>query len=781
MNQPEQEQQPEHQLVGACPNCGSALAGRFCAQCGQASISYRASIWQLSRELLGESLGVDGRLWRTLTTLFLKPGGLTQAFSEDRRMSFISPGRLYLFASLLFFFLLAVTGGLSDVEPPPDKQEDIAVSYGHKAEEPEKTTAGEPEAPDLESNSVDTSVLLNYLDAPGKAAYWSIMKNTKRSDEQATLAELTNEFFPQYNDSKQPPWLLQSAVSPFVKLLDKPEQFAREVIDNMPLAMFVLVPFYALLLKILFLGSGKFYSEHLVFTLHVHILAFLILSAAILIPEGTAGLVAILGSLAGLAAFTYLGIYTFLAMSNYYGLSRAAISWRFITLGFGYLGTAFTSVNGRRSGEVLRLLGAGGQGAVYEVRFEGALFALKWYHDYYNEIDTGLRPRLQRALERGAPDERFLWPLELVTVAASTSFGYIMPLRTANYRGMGDLIAPPPQRLELSFPARANVCEQLATCFLQLHSRGFCYQDVNFGNIFLEPETADVLICDNDNVNVDGADASIYGTRKFMAPEVVRRETLPSTKTDLFSMAVMFFYVIFGWHPLDGQREAKARILDGKTEMSLYGTDPLFLFDPDDNSNGPVSGLHDPLIARWDALGEELRSLFLQSFGVGMSQPGSRVLENQWQSAFRNARLSAYSCGHCEQSVLVTATALAASTVPPCSYCGELTNPPPVLTTGKRVLVLGDGLQLTQGELTGAGSNRAAGLVNAHPSRPGILGLKNLSSDHWQTEIPGYSATAIAPGKTVRLLDGLRLGIGRSNFQVSNPKDIQDKTPEVEQ
>lgn len=439
-------------------------------------------------------------------------------------------------------------------------------------------------------------------------------------------------------------------------------------------------------------------------------------------------------------------------------------------------GTTFSSVNGRRRGDVVRLLGAGGQGAVYLVNFEGGSFALKWYHDYYNEIDTGLRPRLQRALERGAPDERFLWPLELVTVQDSSSFGYIMPLRTDNYRGMGDLIAPPPQRLELSFQARAQVCEQLARCFLQLHARGFCYQDVNFGNLFLEPATADVLICDNDNVNVDGADASIYGTRKFMAPEVVRRETLPSTKTDLFSMAVMFFYVMFGWHPLDGRREAEARILDGRTEMLLYGTEPLFLFDPDDSSNGPVDGLHDPLLPKWQAVGEELRTLFLQSFGDGLSNPGARVLEHEWQSAFRNARLATHPCASCNESLLIAPDERATAEQQTCSYCGTPVTTPALLKSGKRCVVLHDGLQLTRGDLIGNTNAHPAGLVSAHPTKQGVVGITNLSADHWQIEIPGYSASAIAPGKTVRLLDGLKLGVGRSNLEVLNPLDQATST-----
>ena len=123
------------------------------------------------------------------------------------------------------------------------------------------------------------------------------------------------------------------------------------------------------------------------------------------------------------------------------------------------------------------------------------------------------------------------------------------------YVSIRDLIAAPPKRVELDLGRRAKICVQLAESFLELHASGFCYQDINFGNIFFNPETARILICDNDNVNIDGADASIYGTRKFMAPEVVRRETLPNSRTDLYSMSVLFFYTLLGWHPLDGRRE----------------------------------------------------------------------------------------------------------------------------------------------------------------------------------------------------------------------------------
>ena len=116
-------------------------------------------------------------------------------------------------------------------------------------------------------------------------------------------------------------------------------------------------------------------------------------------------------------------------------------------------GQSFATLSGRQ-GRIGELLGAGGQGEVYHVVVDGLPFALKWYHQHYTEIDTGLRLRLERGVRRGAPTTDFLWPLDLVEVPGNSSFGYIMPLRKSDFRGIRDLISPPPHRLELTLASR---------------------------------------------------------------------------------------------------------------------------------------------------------------------------------------------------------------------------------------------------------------------------------------------------------------------------------------
>lgn len=424
-------------------------------------------------------------------------------------------------------------------------------------------------------------------------------------------------------------------------------------------------------------------------------------------------------------------------------------------------GQAFTTVAGRR-GRVEAFLGAGGQGEVYKVVVDGLPFALKWYHPHYVEIDTGLRLRLERTIGRGAPTADFLWPFDLVDIPGSGSFGYFMPLRSDAFVGIRDLIAPPPRRLELSLAKRALVCGQLARSFFELHANGFCYQDINFGNIFLEPATGRILICDNDNVNIDGAEASIYGTRKFMAPEVVRRESLPSSRTDLYSMAVLFFYTLFGWHPLEGRREHELGLMDAGAELRLYGTEPLFLFDPDNKDNGPVPGYHDALVARWESLPRAIRRLFERAFTKGLHDEGARVLENEWRAALEAIPGAAFACAACGFEHVADLDGGRPSERPACLACRAALPPLPVLVSGRRVFTLEVGRAIAPGRSEAADLAR----VEGHPSRAGLIGLRNLSDVDWKAELPDGSAHRVPPGKTVRILPGLRIDFGTASGTV---------------
>jgi serine/threonine protein kinase len=337
---------------------------------------------------------------------------------------------------------------------------------------------------------------------------------------------------------------------------------------------------------------------------------------------------------------------------------------------------------------------------------------------------------------------------------------------------MRDLIARPPARIEPSLTVRATICLEIAQSFLELHASGFCYQDVNFGNIFFKPDTGAVLICDNDNVDVDGVPASVYGTRKFMAPEIVRREAMPSTRSDLFSMAVLFFYVLHAWHPLDGKAEAAIDIMDSTAEMGLYGEHPVFLFDPVDTSNSPLKGMHEPVAARWNALPQSVRSLFLRSFTTGLRQPGARVQEAEWSAAFSALATSGFACHDCEfeHTVELRPAGREVVTPPNCFGCGRPLAQPPVLVVGRSAICLTPGhrvpLQLLAPESKAARSQFGA-VVERHPTKPEIIGLRNAGARAWQVQLPDGGTATVPPGNTMRVLNGAVIQFGSVSGQVT--------------
>src|SRR5450432_3079086 len=94
-------------IPARCKNCGSVLLGRFCSNCSQAADVHVPTTMELLHELLEGITHSDSRLWRTLTTLWFKPGKLTEEFVAGRRVAYLPPFRLYLILSIVFFLMLS--------------------------------------------------------------------------------------------------------------------------------------------------------------------------------------------------------------------------------------------------------------------------------------------------------------------------------------------------------------------------------------------------------------------------------------------------------------------------------------------------------------------------------------------------------------------------------------------------------------------------------------------------------------------------------------------------
>ncbi len=106
------------QKHAACPNCGAALTGAYCANCGQAAHLHR-SLASLGHEILHGVFHFEGKIWRTLPELFFHPGRLTRRYINGERAKFVSPMALFLFTVFLMFAVFSLTGALN-VDVPDD-------------------------------------------------------------------------------------------------------------------------------------------------------------------------------------------------------------------------------------------------------------------------------------------------------------------------------------------------------------------------------------------------------------------------------------------------------------------------------------------------------------------------------------------------------------------------------------------------------------------------------------------------------------------------------------
>lgn len=418
--------------------------------------------------------------------------------------------------------------------------------------------------------------------------------------------------------------------------------------------------------------------------------------------------------------------------------------------------------------EVEQFLGGGGQGEVYRANLGGKPVALKWYFPASTTPEQ--RAALETLIKKGPPSDKFLWPMELTSAEGTPGFGYIMPLRESRYKGIVDLMK---RRIEPTFRALVTAGLDLSHSFLQLHAKGLCYRDISFGNVFFDPGTGDVLICDNDNVTVDGeAESGVLGTPRFMAPEVVRGEALPSTQTDLFSLAVLLFYMFMVHHPLEGKKELTIHCLDLPSMNKLYGTEPVFIFDPDDDSNRPAPGYHDNAIDFWHIYPQFLRNLFTKAFTDGIRDPqNGRVRESEWRAAMVRLRDSIVYCAYCAMENFYDADALKISGGKPgtCWSCKRELRLPPRIRIGRNVVMLNHDTRLFPHHVDDQKMydfSQPIAEVTQHPKDPRIWGLKNLSDEKWVSTTTDGTVKDVKPGRSVTLAVGTKINFGKMEGEI---------------
>lgn len=402
------------------------------------------------------------------------------------------------------------------------------------------------------------------------------------------------------------------------------------------------------------------------------------------------------------------------------------------------------------TGSTGEYLGSGGQGSVQRVHTATRDLALKWYADTSATIEQ--RVAIEELIAKGSPGPRFVWPEAIATIAGTQGFGYAMDLLPSGFVGLGALLDGHDKDGNAVDPDYAEVirfCLELTRAFQQLHHEGLCYRDINLNNLFFDPGTGDVRICDCDNVGIDDGTHRIQGTFRFAAPEVVRGQAVPSAQTDLFSLAVALFCALMIGDPLEGE---KTDLTTSQGCVLHLGTDPVFVFDPSDGRNRPLPSSATPYY--WTVYPRFVRDLFLRSFTSGLTDPEhGRVRLSEWIVAMRALRNQLMTCPLCHKTIFWDFDEPSR----PCHECHRTVDPPDVLVVGSERLVLDRHFLLLTSHFDWEIDHQApVARATSSPDASAQLGIVNLSGERWEAAV-GRTRSTIDPGQAIAPAPGLVL------------------------
>lgn len=264
--------------AGRCLNCGADLHGAFCGACGQRSVPADPTVSELAGDAWQELSGYDGRVAETFRGL-LRPGRLTIDYIEGRRARYLSPVRLYLTVSVIYFVLSAA-------------------------------------APDISSRSDNTVTgpggLQIGLTQPGVGS-----RMLSEEDRAAVLKDIEGA-----------PWFIRPMLR---SIAEDQDGFRARLFTIMPRVFFGMLPVFAAIVALFY--RGRRFPTALVFAAHLHAFAFLIFSFS---EAAKFSKVPVLAAAIGLVAIVVFVAYALRSFRAVYGGSWPKTIFKAAAIGFAY-------------------------------------------------------------------------------------------------------------------------------------------------------------------------------------------------------------------------------------------------------------------------------------------------------------------------------------------------------------------------------------------------------------------------------------------------------------
>lgn len=324
-----------------CLNCNAEIFGSYCHICGQENIEPKESVWHLVSHFFQDITHFDGKFFSSLKYLIFRPGYLSRQYMLGRRASYLNPVRMYVFTSAFFFL--------------------IFFSFYNTNEKI------------IYQDTTVNGKTISQIDQMDSSSFARFTGNINKEDGRGDTP-MTRESFKHYVDSslqtaginftkmryrskqhydsvlalgaKKHNWVERQLVYKQIELNDKYHNnlgeiiiaFRHSLLHSLPQMLFISIPFFALLLKLLYFRRKEYYYvSHTIFTIHLFIFVFIMMLFLFGLNKLNSYLDWVFITFLTATCYILLFFYEYKALRNFYLQGRGKTILKFILLNISFL------------------------------------------------------------------------------------------------------------------------------------------------------------------------------------------------------------------------------------------------------------------------------------------------------------------------------------------------------------------------------------------------------------------------------------------------------------
>ncbi|WP_167605948.1 DUF3667 domain-containing protein [Maribellus sediminis] len=319
-----------------CKNCETEFTGHYCPNCGQAVKEFDKPFSFIFYNFLGDFFAFDTRFFKTLFLLIAKPGFLTKQYFDGKRVRYAPPFRIYIFVSFILFLLLQnfTNRGLTTVLDSELDGDKIGLdSASMVVADSILSTVNQDMDP--EQKAVVDSLVAPFVvkDTTGEEGQ-NFKLDMETFRETRNLRQALNKYAISLEEDLEVETdpEKRTELREYIRYCRSPETALAKILQYISWAFFLLLPLFAVLLKLVYIRRRQNYMRHLVFSIHIHSFVLLVMIAIMALFMSFGTKVTLISTI----LFLSVPLYFIIAMKKFYGQSVGKAIMKFFAVSFMY-------------------------------------------------------------------------------------------------------------------------------------------------------------------------------------------------------------------------------------------------------------------------------------------------------------------------------------------------------------------------------------------------------------------------------------------------------------